>query len=123
MRSILGNNSLIGAVSMRYVLYFSVLIFLVGCSATHQIDPAAVDIPIYSNFSQHDQCQYLGEAIGSEGQLYNYFFISNYDLTKGARDDLRNKAYQLGGNVIETEIAPFQYTTSTVFVGNVYRCP
>jgi len=108
---------------MRYILYLLVFSFLVGCSATHQPDPAAANIPIYSNFSQHDQCQYLGEVIGTEGQFYNYLFISNYNLTKGARDDLRNKAHQLGGNVIETEITPFQYITSTVFVGNVYHCP
>lgn len=64
----------------------------------------------------------MGDVIGSEGVFYNFIFISNHDLTLGARNDLRNKAYALGGNIIEIENDNLLYKTSTVYVGNVYHC-
>ncbi len=104
-------------------LFLTIYIAFSGCSATHQLNPAASDVKIYTTASNVEQCKYLGEVIGSEGKLYNYLLISNYDLTKGARDDLRNQAYQLGGNVVQIETRSLIYATSTVYVGNVYHCP
>ena len=104
-------------------LSFIILIALFGCSATNILEPKASDVRIYTTNVQAEQCKYIGEVIGTEGQLYNFWFISNYNLTKGARDDLRNQAYQLGGNVVHIETRSFNYTTSTVYVGNVYHCP
>jgi hypothetical protein len=40
----------------------------------------------------------------------------------GARNDLRNKAHALAGNVIEIENYRLGYQTSTVYVGTVYDC-
>jgi len=99
------------------------IVALFGCSATNVLEPKASDVRIYTTITQPDQCKYLGEVIGAEGQLYNFLFISNYHLTKGARDDLRNQAYELGGNIVQIEKTSFNYSTSTVFIGNVYHCP
>jgi len=98
------------------------LLFLVGCNATNTLEPSASKVRIYNKIENKTTCKYLGEVIGSEGVLYNFLFISNHDLTMGARSDLRNKAHALGGNVIEIENNPVAYQTSTVFVGNVYEC-
>lgn len=109
---------------MRYLLLLIVTTFVLsGCSATNQLEPHAEEVRIYSSLSEPDRCTYLGEIISSEGVWYNYWFISNYDLTKGARDGLRNQAHVLGGNVVRVEKSYYTYTTSTVFVGNVYHCP
>ena len=99
-----------------------ILLSLVGCSATNVLQPNASKVRIYNSIEDKTTCKYLGEIIGTEGQLYNFLFISNHDLTMGARNDLRNKAHALGGNVIEIENNPVAYQTSTVFVGNVYNC-
>ena len=99
------------------------IITLFGCSATNVLEPKASDVRIYTNIVLPDQCKYLGEVIGSEGFWYNFLFVSNYDLTKGARDDLRNQAHELGGNIVQVETRSFNYATSTVYVGNVYDCP
>ena len=107
----------------RFGLSFIILITLFGCSATNVLKPAASDVRIYTTIAKPDQCSYLGEVIGTEGKWYSFWFISNYDLTKGARDHLRNQAHELGGNVIQVETRSSNYTSSTVYVGNVYHCP
>ena len=104
-------------------LYIILTVLFLGCSATHQLEPDASHVQISSTILELDQCKYLGEIIGSEGKLYNYLLISNYELTIGARNDLRNQAYVLGGNVVKVETRSLSYSTSTVYVGNVYHCP
>ena len=103
-------------------LNLSLLLLLVGCSATNTLEPSASNVRIYNSIENKTACTYLGEVIGSEGVLYNYLFISNYDLTMGARNHLRNQAHALGGNIIEIENYQLGYQTSTVYVGNVYNC-
>ena len=109
---------------MRNLILSTVVLSLFfGCSASHQPDPNASHVKIYTTIPQTQQCQYLGEIIAAEGVWYSYWFISNYHLTKGARDGLRNQAYELGGNIVQIEKTSLTYTTSTVFIGNVYHCP
>ncbi|MGB6020609.1 MAG: DUF4156 domain-containing protein [Sulfurimonadaceae bacterium] len=107
----------------KFGLFLALLVSFFGCSASHQPEPSASHVRIYTTDIKLDSCKYLGEVISTEGVWYNYWFISNYNLTKGARDGLRNQAHALGGNVIHVEKSYYVYTTSTVFVGNVYHCP
>ena len=106
-----------------FILSFIILTLFFGCSATNILEPQAAPVRVHLDTSELKQCRYLGEIISSEGVWYNFLFISNHDLTKGSRDDLRNKAYALGGNAVVIENHAFVYTTSTVYVGNVYDCP
>lgn len=103
-------------------LYSLILLFFIGCSNKNVLQPNASKVRIYNTIENKTACTYLGDVIGSEGALYNFLFISNHDLTLGARNDLRNKAQALGGNIIEIENHTLGYQTSTVYVGNVYRC-
>ena len=107
---------------IKIALNLLLFLVLVGCSATNTLEPSASKVRIYNNIEDKTTCKYVGEVIGTEGVLYNYLFISNYDLTMGARNDLRNQAHALGGNVIEIENKQLGYQTSTVYVGNVYDC-
>jgi len=68
------------------------------------------------------ECEYIDEIIGSEADLMTFLFISDRDITAGARADLRNQAVKLGGNSVEIQNADFMYTSSTVFIGHVYNC-
>jgi len=114
--------ALLGETMIRSGLTILILLSLVGCSNTNVLQPSASKVRIDNNIKNKTTCTYLGEVIGSEGVLYNYLFISNHDLTMGARNDLRNKAHALGGNIIEIENYRLGYQTSTVYVGNVYHC-
>lgn len=74
-------------------------------------------------------CKALGEVVGRQGNVFSGDFTSNEDLMVGARNDLRNKAAAMGGNVVamqNTVNATHPYSTgnvSTTIVGNVYACP
>ena len=104
----------------------SALPFLVaalsGCAA-FPLMPGAEKLPVLQDRENLRDCTHLGEAIGVAGSWWNYWAISNRTLTQWARNDLRNQALEMGGNRIRIEEHGNLYTTSIVFIGQVYRCP
>jgi hypothetical protein len=92
-----------------------------GCAAFHP-KPGAGNMPIVNDCEDARNCTYLGEAIGVAGSWWYYWEISNRDLTEWARNDLRNLAYDMGGNRVLIQRNDNSYTTSVVFIGHVYRC-
>jgi len=100
----------------------SSLLLLSGCSAKNVLIPEAKEVRIYQHLPDDLQCEYKDEIIGSEANIWDFLFMSNVDMTKGSRADLRNQAVNLGGNSVEIQPADFMYTTSTIFVGHVYDC-
>lgn len=101
------------------VLLFSLL---VGCSAKNVLTAEAKNVRIYDTLPINMNCEYKDEIIGSEADILTFLFISNKDITAGARADLRNQAVKLGGNSVEIQNTDFMYTSSTVFIGHVYYC-
>jgi len=88
---------------------------------THQ-EPSAQD------------CKFLGDVTGSQGDFFRGGFTSNADLETGARHDIKNKALALGGNTVylltqragqtgnyNQEIGGTHQTNVTLS-GNVYHC-
>ena len=71
---------------------------LSGCSAKNVLTPQAKNIRIYDTLPTNMNCKYKDEIIGSEANLITFFFMSNRDMTAGARASLRNQAVKLGGN-------------------------
>jgi hypothetical protein len=73
-------------------------------------------------------CKPLGDAIGSQGNWFTGDYTSNKNLLMGARNDLRNKAAKMGGNVAwvqnssNTNAWGSLGTTNTTVLGVVYRC-
>lgn len=108
---------------MKTVL-FSLLFLLVlgGCSAKNVLTPESKNVRIYDTLPTNMHCEYIDEIIGSEANLLTFLFMSNYDMTAGARAHLRNQAVKLGGNSVEIQQADFMYTSSTIFIGHVYNC-
>lgn len=95
---------------------------LSGCSAKNILSPKAKYVRIYDTLPANLNCKYKDEIIGSEANMITFFFMSNHDMTAGARASLRNQAVKLGGNSVEIQSADFMYQTSTTFIGQVYDC-
>lgn len=89
---------------------------------TQQLNENSNNIMIYGDYRQVEQCSYLGELIGSEGHWYNFFFISNTELTLASIADLKNQASVLGANSIHIE-EHMGFNTSVTFIGHAYNCP
>ena len=97
-------------------------LLLVGCSAKNVLTSEAKKVRMYDTLPTNLHCEYKDEIIGSEADMFTFLFMSNEDMTAGARADLRNQAVKLGGNSVEIQSADFMYTSSTVFIGHVYSC-
>ena len=107
------------------------LAVLVGCQAT-PINSRARSIRITTN--EPANCRYLGEVTGNRGNFFTGGYTSNANLEEGARNDMKNKAADLGGNVIHMlsnragETGSYgQYgggsqQTNVTYTGAVYRC-
>jgi Domain of unknown function (DUF4156) len=102
------------------------ILALAGCSAT-TVTPQAASVELVS--AKPQGCKLLGEAVGSQGNAFSGDFTSNRDLMLGARNDLKNKAAEMRGNVVwvqNTLNATHPYSSgaiSSTMVGNVYACP
>jgi len=110
---------------MRFFFIIFIIVFFLGfsgCSIKHPLLPQAETVRLYDALPQGVQCTYIDEIVGSEANMLTFLFLSNRDITIGARNDLRNQALKMGGNTVVIQKADFVYTTSTVFIGQVYNC-
>ena len=115
---------------MRYLVTSLAIIILSGCSAVSvNSDSSAVRV---TNMEPGKECKFLGDATGSQGNFLTGAFTSNADLETGARNDLKNKAAKMGGNVVSIITQRAGQTgsgygssqqTNVVVTGNVYKCP
>ena len=111
---------------LKKVTYLTLAI-LTGCSAI-QLKPAAAGIEIVNEMPDNIKCEFLAEIAGSQGNWFTGDFTSNENLVMGARNELRNKAYNLGGNLVfiqdmkNTNAYGSLGTTNTTAIGKVYKC-
>ncbi len=109
------------------------IILLAGCSANSLMSKAK-NVRVTNNEPSHE-CKYLGEVTGSQGNFITGKWTSNSNLEKGAYNDLKNEAADLGGNVVVIITQRATQTSSTyegsgtsqetgvILTGNVYSCP
>ena len=88
----------------------------------------------FPNTEPTGNCTFLGEVTGSQGNFFTGGWTSNSNLETGARNDLKNQAYSMGGNVVviltqragQTGSAYFgsgsSQQTNVTLSGTVYRC-
>jgi len=99
---------------------------LIGCSA---ISPTreARSVELVTE-RPTGNCKQLGDAVGSQGNWLTGDYTSNENLLLGARNDLRNKAAEMGGNTVwvqnmaNTNAYRSSGTTNTTVLGVVYHC-
>ena len=84
-------------------------------------------------------CRFVGTVVGEQGGSFTGGWTSNKNLAQGATNDLKNKAFDLGGNyvVLETNTAGNTHSgswggfggsmhggqTDVTNTGNAYKCP
>lgn len=102
-------------------------LLLIGCSAT-QINPQARSVEIVNEPPNKSKYKFLGEIAGSQGNWFTGDFTSNENLVIGARNELRNKAHELGANIVyiqdmkNTNAWGSLGTTNTTAIGKAYKC-
>ena len=97
------------------------LLLLYSCSHIPLEDKAA-SVEVYYSLTEKTNCDYVGDVIGSDGNIFTYLFMSNVDLTRGALNDIRNQARVLEGDTVFILREQLLYSTTTTFVGSVYNC-
>ena len=118
-------------------LSFGLATILAGCSAT-ELKPQASRV-LVTHQPAPKGCQYLGTAIGEQGGSFTGRWTSNKNLAKGAFNDMKNQAVEMGGNYVVLENQNAGNTTSgswyhgnggmsggqtdVTYTGNVFRCP
>ncbi len=106
---------------------------LTGCAAA-PLKPGAETVRL-TNTDPGSKCKYLGDVTGNQGNMFTGGVTSNTNLETGARNDLKNKAAAMGGNVVALLTQRAGQTgsggywggsseeTNVTLTGNVYRCP
>lgn len=108
---------------------------LVACSANPLL-PDASTVRIVT--TEPTGCNYLGEATGNQGNFFTGGWTSNANLEEGARNELKNSAFKLGGNTVVLLTSRAGVTgsysvsngygggsseqTNVTYSGAVYRC-
>jgi hypothetical protein len=102
------------------VSVFFLLIFASGCVTT--AEPGSKDVSIiWEGTPLAVNCDKKATIIGSQGNWYDFWFISNRDLTQGALNQLRNQAVEHKANTILL-YTPTSFSTSVTFMANAYDC-
>jgi hypothetical protein len=110
-------------------------VLVAGCAAT-RLHPDAELVRVTHDEPTGGDCKFLGDVTGAQGNSFTGQYTTNANLATGARNDLKNKAATLGGNLVvlitervgETagsfglEGGP-DHQTSVILTGSVYRCP
>lgn len=100
---------------------------LISCAAT-TTTPESQNIEIVNELPDRTQCKFLGEIAGSQGNWLTGDLTSNKNLVIGARNELRNEAHKLGGNLVHiqdiknTNAFGSMGTTNTTAIGKAYLC-
>ena len=94
---------------------------LAGCSTSSLLVDASRVVLTWDANDIQNTCERRGTLIGSQGSWYNYWLISDRDLTQGALNQLRNQAAGLGANTVSL-YSPPDFSTSVTLIGNAYYC-
>ena len=102
-------------------------VVLVACAAK-PVMPGAQAVEIVNEVPDRVKCKFLAEVVGSQGNWFTGDVTSNKNLVIGARNELRNEAFKIGGNVVyvqdmkNTNAYGSLGTTNTTAVGKAYAC-
>lgn len=105
---------------------------LIGCAAA-QLEPGAEKVRFMQ--AEPKGCKYIGEATGSQGNFLTGAYTSNENLETGARNTLKNKTVEMGGNVVVMltnragqtgsygQYGGSSQQTNVAITGTVFNCP
>jgi hypothetical protein len=108
------------------------LLLFAGCAA-ETLKPGAENVRFFQ--SEPKGCKYVGETTGNQGNFFTGGWTSNANLETGARNTLKNNAYEMGGNAIVVltnragqtgsygEYGGSSQQTNVTLSATVYKCP
>ncbi len=116
-----------GLVKVLFWWRLLMVLLMAGCSSP-KLRPEASSVRVVLNTPDTSQCKYLGKVTGSPGNWGTEDYKSHSALMEGASNDLRNKAYGMGGNTVylqninDTSSWFLLGTSSISLTGLVYQC-
>jgi hypothetical protein len=102
-----------------------------GCAATPLQAPEANSILVTRN-PPSEGCRFIGEVRGSQGNFVTSNLTKDENLVIGARNQMRDAAYDLGANYVQVELENLSHNTAddsfggvynATVIGNAYLCP
>ena len=111
---------------MKYTFSISCFILLSACAAK-KIIPGAEQVMIVSELPKQE-CEFLGEVVGSQGNWWTDDVTSTKNKMIGARNEMRNQAYNVGANLVlimesrNTQSAVSFDIKDVTVIGNAYKC-
>ena len=108
---------------MRTML-LTLVIVICGCAAK-PLAPGAEKV-FLSNDKPSAECEYLGEVNGSQGNYLTAELTTHNAAAKGARNEIRNKAFELDADYVHVQ--QFSHSaddsggTSATIIGHAYKC-
>lgn len=111
------------SVSLKRLLSILLILTLPSCAIIEiqQVYDTATNIRIYNTDTQPNNCRFVSDIVGSEGQWYNSFYISNSDLVVGALSDIKNQAADVHADTaVINDI--FLFTTSVTIYAQAFDC-
>jgi len=113
------------------ILIPATALLLAGCAAAPLQTPDAAYVLVTRN-APAPECRFIGEVVGSQGNFWTAEFTSDKDLVRGARNRMRDEAFDLGANFVQIELENQSHNTgdhstggvySSIVIGNAYFCP
>jgi hypothetical protein len=117
---------------MKRALVLAFTLSLAACQAV-PLQPGAAEVRLTNE--EPAGCKFLGDVTGNQGNAVTGGFTSNRTLETGARNDIKNRAREMGGNVVYLLTNRAGQTgsfgsegggvnqTNVTLSGNVYSCP
>ena len=102
-------------------------LLLAGCSSSNQLSSTGQNVRFVED-KPGKECQYLGTATGEQSNWLSGQHGEEGGSLRGAANELRNKAAEMGGNVLYGVSSPTQgllssfVPTSSQMTGEVYKC-
>ncbi len=111
---------------MKIAYLVAGVLMLCACSAINV--KRGAELVRVTNKEPGRECKFLGDVTGSQGNRFTGGFTSDANLDTGARNDLKNKAFDLGGNVVylliqrDSQTGDSRDRKNVTLSGNVYKC-
>jgi len=118
---------------LKQIIIVITVILMAGCSSI-KLNPDAQTVRVTLT-EPTNECKFLGDAIGSQGDAFTGAYTTNKKMEVGAMNDIKNQAAALGGNLVViltqragqtsdyNQYGSSSMQTNVTLTGNVYSCP
>lgn len=98
------------------------LLFLLTACSTIQLKPEAQTVHLHFEDRPDEPCEFIGDVVGTHGNILTFLFIPNEDLIKSAINDIKNEAQRSGADSVYLRQQQLLFSSSVTLWGQMYRC-